>query len=130
MHSDMIYHIQEKLKNQLDKARYEHTLGVMHTAGSLAMAYEYPKEKAMLAGLLHDCAKCLSHEERVTLCQQNHVEITESEHKNKSLLHAKAGAILAKIFCKKTKKITVEAASVSLLHKSRRPHSPCEPCRM
>ena len=30
--------IQKRLKKELDKNRYEHTLGVMYTAGSLAMA--------------------------------------------------------------------------------------------
>ena len=46
--------IQKRLKKELDKNRYEHTLGVMYTAGSLAMAYGYDYEKAMIAGLLHD----------------------------------------------------------------------------
>lgn len=89
-------HIQEKLQNSLDYARYEHTIGVMYTAGCLAMAHEYDIEKAMLAGLLHDCAKCMSHEERVKLCQEHKVEIMPFEMENLSLLHAKAGTILAK----------------------------------
>ena len=49
--------IQKRLKKELDKNRYEHTLGVMYTAGSLAMAYGYDYEKAMIAGLLHDIGK-------------------------------------------------------------------------
>ena len=89
-------HIQKKLKNSIDYARYEHTIGVMYTAGCLAMAHGYDIEKAMLTGLLHDCAKCMSHEERVKLCQEHKVEITQFEMENLSLLHAKAGAILAK----------------------------------
>lgn len=88
--------IQEKLKSTLDLPRYEHTIGVMYTAGCMAMAHGFDIKKAMLAGLLHDCAKCLSHEERLMLCEANHVTVTESELLNKSLLHAKAGAILAK----------------------------------
>ena len=55
-----IIEIRKKVKKNLDKERYEHTKGVMYTAGCLAMAYEYPIEKAMIAGLLHDCAKCLA----------------------------------------------------------------------
>ena len=89
--------IQEKLKIALDKPRFEHTLGVMYTAGCLAMAHSYDIQKAMLAGLLHDCAKCMTHEDRVALCDAYQVEVTASEHENKALLHAKAGAILAKI---------------------------------
>ena len=33
--------IRKKLKKELDKGRYEHTKGVMYTAGCLAMAHEY-----------------------------------------------------------------------------------------
>lgn len=89
--------IQEQLKRALDEPRFEHTLGVMYTAGCMAMAHGYDIQKAMLAGLLHDCAKCMTHEERLTLCEAYHVEVTASELENKALLHAKAGAILAKI---------------------------------
>ena len=51
--------IKEKVKMNLDQNRYEHTLGVMYTAGALAMRYEADLEDAMIAGLLHDCAKCI-----------------------------------------------------------------------
>ena len=33
--------IKKKLKKSLDKQRYQHTLGVMYTAGCLAMANGY-----------------------------------------------------------------------------------------
>lgn len=95
----MIYEIreiQEKLKSALDEPRFEHTMGVMYTAGSLAKAFEYPVEKAMLAGLLHDCAKCITDEEKIRLCKEHDIEISEAEYANLSLLHAKAGAVLAK----------------------------------
>lgn len=92
----MFEEIQEKLKEALDEPRFEHTLGVMYTAGCMAMAHEYDVSKAMLAGLLHDCAKCMSHEERLLLCEKYQVEVSASELENKALLHAKAGAILAK----------------------------------
>ena len=66
--------IQKRLKKELDKNRYEHTLGVMYTAGSLAMAYGYDYEKAMIAGLLHDCAKCLPTEKKISLCEKNEIQ--------------------------------------------------------
>ena len=44
--------IRKNLKKDLDKYRYEHTKGVMYTAGCLAMANNYDVEKAMLAGLV------------------------------------------------------------------------------
>lgn len=88
--------IRKKLKKELDKERYEHTIGVMYTAASLAMAYECSIEDAMTAGLLHDCAKCIPNEEKIRLCRKHDIAITDVEHKNPYLLHAKLGAFLAK----------------------------------
>lgn len=88
--------IRKKLKKELDKDRYEHTKGVMYTAGCLAMAHEYDIDKAMLAGLLHDCAKCIAHNEKIKICKDNDILINKSEYENPSLLHAKAGAVIAK----------------------------------
>ena len=43
-----------KLKKYLDEDRLWHTLGVMQMSASLAIRYDYPMERAQLAGLLHD----------------------------------------------------------------------------
>ena len=59
--------IKEKVKMNLDQNRYEHTLGVMYTAGALAMRYEADLEDAMIAGLLHDCAKCIPSAQKIEL---------------------------------------------------------------
>ena len=84
------------LKKDLDKDRFRHTIGVMYTAASLAMANGYDIQKSMLTGLLHDCAKCLPAKEKIDICRQNHIEISDIELANPSLLHAKAGAIVAR----------------------------------
>ena len=59
--------IREKLKNKLKKERYQHTLGVMYTSAALAMAYHYDMDKAMIAGLLHDCAKNVPNKKKLEL---------------------------------------------------------------
>lgn len=87
--------IRKKLKKDLDKARYEHTQGVMYTASCLAMSHGYDYEQAMLAGLLHDCAKCLPTSEKIELCQKHDILISNVEMENPGLLHAKAGMVLA-----------------------------------
>lgn len=87
--------IRKKLKKSLDKDRYEHTKGVMYTAGCLAMANHYSIDKAMLAGLLHDCAKCLPTAEKIRICEEHHILMTSVELENPGLLHAKAGMALA-----------------------------------
>ena len=87
--------IKKKLKKSQDKERYEHTKGVMYTAGCLAMAHGYYLEKAMLAGLLHDCAKCIPNDEKLALCKEHNILVTPVEAENPFLLHAKLGAFLA-----------------------------------
>ena len=87
---------QKKLQRYMDKSRYQHTLGVMYTAASLAMAYQYDIDKAMFAGLLHDCAKNVPHDKKLELCKKYQVEVTDIERENPFLLHAKVGAIIAR----------------------------------
>ena len=58
----------KKLQKKLDSDRYEHTIGVAYTAASLAMRYKYDVNKALIAGLLHDNAKCISYEKKIQLC--------------------------------------------------------------
>ena len=87
--------LRKKVKKQLDKERYEHTKGVMYTACCMAMAHEADMQKALVAGLLHDCAKCIPNEEKIRICQENHILINAAEYANPGLLHAKVGAYLA-----------------------------------
>ncbi len=51
--------LREKIKECQSESRYEHTIGVMYTAAALAMCHQEDMEKAMVAGLLHDCAKSI-----------------------------------------------------------------------
>lgn len=85
----------KKLKKSLDETRFEHTLGVSYTCAALAMRYEYDIKKAQLAGLLHDCAKCIPDEKKLQLCMKHNIHMTEVERKTPFLLHAKVGAFVA-----------------------------------
>ncbi len=87
--------LRAQVKKAQDKKRFEHTLGVTYTAACLAMCYDIDTERAEIAGLLHDCAKCLSNDKKVSLCKKQSIEINLTEAKNPFLLHAKAGAYLA-----------------------------------
>lgn len=93
--SNAIHKMRRKLKKYLDQDRYEHTLGVMYVCASLAMRYHEDINDAMIAGLLHDCAKCIPSKKKIRLCEKYHLSISESELKNPSLLHAKLGAYIA-----------------------------------
>ncbi len=84
------------LRKYLDRDRFEHSEGVMYTAAALAMRYGEDLEKAQIAGILHDCAKCMPDSKKLKICEKNHIEITEAEKMSPFLLHAKVGAYIAK----------------------------------
>lgn len=88
--------IRKSMEKELDTKRYEHTLGVAYTAAALAMCYDIDPIKAETAGLLHDCAKCLSDDKKISVCRKHNMEINSVESRNPYLLHAKAGYCIAK----------------------------------
>ena len=85
MKSSDISKLRKAMEKELEPKRYEHTLGVAYTAANLAMVHGEDMEKALTAGMLHDCAKCMSDEKRLNFCEKHHISITESEQKNQSL---------------------------------------------
>lgn len=87
--------MQKKLHKYLDEDRFMHTLGVMYTSASLAMAHGENINSAQVAGLLHDCAKCIPNKKKLKMCSQNHLPVSEFEKNHPFLLHAKLGAYLA-----------------------------------
>jgi predicted HD superfamily hydrolase involved in NAD metabolism len=93
--------IKKYLKNHLTKERYHHTLGVAYTAVAMAMKYnpdtsndEFIK-RAELAGLLHDCAKCIDNSKKLKICDKNNIPYSKFESENAYLLHGRIGAFIA-----------------------------------
>lgn len=87
--------IRKAMEKTLDAKRFEHTLGVAYTASALAMRYGADVLKAQTAGMLHDCAKCMSNEKRLFLCEKHNISINSIERNNPFLLHAKVGSLIA-----------------------------------
>lgn len=88
--------MREKLKEKLPAKRYEHSLGVEYTAGTMAFMYGIDCEKALIAGLLHDCAKYVPNDKKISKCEKRKIPISECEYNNPELLHAKLSAAYAK----------------------------------
>lgn len=94
--------IKKYLKKHLSKDRYQHTLGVAYTATAMAMRYNPDItsrafiDKARMAGMLHDCAKCMKNEKKIRICMENQIPCSEIELEQPCLLHGKVGAYLAK----------------------------------
>ncbi|MBO4476905.1 MAG: bis(5'-nucleosyl)-tetraphosphatase (symmetrical) YqeK [Lachnospiraceae bacterium] len=89
--------IRKELKKALKKERYEHSEGVAYTSAALAMRYDPSLvDKALVAGLLHDCAKYLSVQTMLDLCEEGGYDPGEKRLQNTGLLHAKAGAVVVR----------------------------------
>lgn len=86
---------EKKLSKYIDEERLEHTKGVRYTCACLAMAYGVDLEKAQIAGLLHDCAKCIPNKKKLKMCEEHNIPVSEFEKEHPFLLHAKLGAYLA-----------------------------------
>lgn len=87
--------IRKSIEKTLDAKRYDHTLGVAYTACALAMCHNGNIKKAELAGLLHDCAKGIDDDKKLSLCDKYNIVINKSELKSPYLLHAKLGSFFA-----------------------------------
>lgn len=86
----------EKLKTKLSVKRFEHSIGVEYTAGTMAFVHGADYEKAMIAGLLHDCAKYVPNDKKINKCIKRNIPVSECERANPELLHAKLSAAYAK----------------------------------
>lgn len=82
------------LKENLNEERYFHTLGTAECAKGLAEKYNLDCEKAYLAGLLHDCAKCFSNEKLLDIIHKN-LDVEECEMLNYKTLHAPVSAYIS-----------------------------------
>lgn len=87
--------IKEWLKANLNEERYIHTLGTADAAVELAHIFGLDGEKAELAGLLHDSAKCFSNEKLLEIINKHLSEVEECEMLNYKTLHAPVSAYLA-----------------------------------
>jgi predicted HD superfamily hydrolase involved in NAD metabolism len=81
----------EIVKEQLPAKRYQHTLGVMKTAISLAVKYGEDIKKVELAAIFHDYAKYRSIEEMAAVVRNEGMDQKLLTY-GKELLHGPVGA--------------------------------------
>lgn len=84
--------MKEELRKRLKKNRYEHSLGVSDTAVQLAGRFGVDKEKARIAGLLHDCAREYPTGRLPEEAARRGISYGEVERRMPLLLHAYVGA--------------------------------------
>ena len=93
----MIESYKELLRSRLSDYRYHHSLCVADSAVELAERYGADKEKALVAGLLHDITKEADVSEHFELFAEGGVIPTELERVNRKLWHAMSGAEYIKL---------------------------------
>lgn len=87
-------YIMKWLEDNLTEERYIHSIGTMDAAVELAERFGVDVEKAKIAALLHDCAKCQD-EECLKDCLEHKCKIETCEFVNPKTWHAPASAYYA-----------------------------------
>ncbi|MCR5584330.1 MAG: nicotinate-nucleotide adenylyltransferase [Lachnospiraceae bacterium] len=90
--ADEIQAFTKDMEATLSTFRFQHSLGVAYTSAALAMVYGVAVDKATAAGLLHDSAKEIPHDEQERLCDQKGICLTDTERRLKQLIHGKLAA--------------------------------------
>lgn len=87
--------LERRLEAKLKPSRLRHTLGVAQTAMRLAERFGVDPQRARLAAMLHDCAKCLPYGDQLVLAQMVG-DADDEELALEAVVHASAGMALAK----------------------------------
>ncbi|WP_313128661.1 bis(5'-nucleosyl)-tetraphosphatase (symmetrical) YqeK [Anaerocolumna sp.] len=90
-----LFGLQQAMAKVQTEKRFYHTLGVQTTSFAMALKHGADEEKALIAGLLHDSAKCLSGAVLLSECHKYGLSISDAEEKSPYLLHGKLGAYYA-----------------------------------
>jgi predicted HD superfamily hydrolase involved in NAD metabolism len=82
------------IRKRLDEKRYIHSVNTAREAVKLAELYGADKEKAFIAGILHDIAKGMPAEKLLKISEENGIEVDEYEKNNAELMHGKIGSYI------------------------------------
>ena len=93
---DNAQNVYNTLKGDLSDDRLLHSLAVAYTAMKLAQTHNLDVPACELAGLLHDCAKCMGLKSMQRIARDAKLQLTETEFNAPGLLHGPVGAVVAK----------------------------------
>lgn len=88
--------IEKILKEMLPEKRLKHSLSVSECAIKLSDIYRCDKEKAKIAGLVHDCAKYFTDEQIEDCVKKFNINLDPLEENNIALSHSIVGSYVAK----------------------------------
>jgi len=82
----------EKLQKELPEKRLRHSIAVAECAVELAARFGADKEKAYIAGILHDCAKGMTKEKQRATAERYKIFPDKETLDNLNLIHSPLGA--------------------------------------
>ncbi len=85
------------VRKAMSDSRFRHTLGVRATAVRLARAHGVPMQKAGVAAVLHDCAKCMELPRLQAIARAARLTDDPAVLRSNALLHGLVAAHLAKV---------------------------------
>lgn len=88
--------IEKLLKEMLPEERLNHSLSVSKCAIKLSEIYKCDKEKAKIAGLVHDCAKYFTNKQIEDCVKKLNIELDPLEENNRALSHSVIGSYVAR----------------------------------
>ncbi len=83
------------LRESLSERRLLHSLLVAYTARWLARAHGLNEAQCQLAGILHDCAKCMPLATLQRIAREHRLLLDKEIFANEALLHGPVGAVVA-----------------------------------
>ena len=88
--------MESKLKEMLPERRLQHSLNVSKCAEKLSEIDNCNKEKAKIAGLVHDCAKYFDDEQIEDCIKKFNIKLDPLEENNIALSHSLIGSYVSK----------------------------------
>ncbi len=92
-------HAKRWLSQQLSHERFEHSVGAQEKAVELAEKFNLPlaeRERAAVAGLLHDAAKLMRPPDLLDFCERHQIPIDDTDRASLQTLHPFVGAELVR----------------------------------
>ncbi|MGI6695411.1 MAG: bis(5'-nucleosyl)-tetraphosphatase (symmetrical) YqeK [Christensenellales bacterium] len=85
------------VRQAMSAARFAHSLGVRTVGAQLALAHGAPIQKAGVAGMLHDYAKCMELSRLQAIAKKCRLNLPEEAMGSNALLHGPVGAQIVKL---------------------------------
>lgn len=86
--------IELKLDEMLPERRKKHSLNVAKCAVKLSEIYNCDKDKAYLAGMVHDCAKYFNDDQVKYYVEKLNIDLDDMEENNLALSHSVIGSYI------------------------------------